>query len=54
MRHPCDMLFAPAFSYSTINEHKRDSFVKMHKRELSNHSQKSRLLPAIFCKVKNK
>ena len=39
---------------ATINEQKSGLFVKMHKRELSNHSQKSRLLPAIFCKVKNK
>ena len=40
--------------YITINEQKSGLFVKMHKKELSNHSQKSRLLPAIFCKVKNK
>ncbi len=40
--------------FITINEQKSGLFVKMHKRELSNHSQKSRLLPTIFCKVKNK
>ena len=33
--------------YLTINEHKSGAFVKMHKRQLSDHSQKGRLLPAI-------
>ena len=40
--------------YSTINEHKSETIVKMHKRELSDHSQKGRLFPAILGKVKNK
>ena len=39
---------------STINEHKSGAFVKMHKRQLSDHSQKGRLLPTIQGKVKNK
>ena len=43
-----------ALKYVTINEHKRGTFVKMHKRQLSDHSQKGRLLPTIFNKVKNK
>ena len=38
----------------TINEHKSETIVKMHKRELSDHSQKGRLFPAILGKVKNK
>ena len=40
--------------YSTINEQKSETMVKMHKRELSDHSQKGRLLPPIKGKVKNK
>ena len=38
----------------TINEHKSNALVKMHKKELSDHSQKGRLIPTIFDKVKNK
>ena len=42
------------FMDETINEHKSGAFVKMHKRQLSDHSQKGRLLPTIQGKVKNK
>ena len=38
----------------TINEQKSETMVKMHKRELSDHSQKGGLLPTIKGKVKNK
>ena len=44
----------PKIIFTTINEHKSGAFVKMHKSELSDHSQKGRLLPTIFDKVKNK
>ena len=40
--------------FKTINEHKSEAIVKMHERELSDHSQKGRLFPAILGKVKNK
>ena len=48
------LIGAGAGIFLPINEHKSEAIVKMHEGELSDHSQKGRLFPAILGKVKNK